>query len=772
MKRIQSFLIVTMVAALSVLAPAALVAQDARQTVGLVLSGGGAKGIAHIGVIQALEDNDIPIDYITGTSMGTIVGALYAMGYTPDEMMQLILSPGFASWSTGKISPSLSYYFAKEEPSPALFSLPLGKKSAVAGDSVPASLISPLPMNFAFMELFSAYTAACGGDFNRLFVPFRCVASNMTKKQRHVFSGGSLGDAVRSSMSFPIVFQPVNIDGDLYYDGGIYDNFPVDVMRRDFAPGIMIGVDVSTKEVGPQTTLMDQIENLVIQGGSYELPADEGIKIRLDLNRFGLLDFPAARAIYKVGYDRTIELIDSIKGRVTSRTAPEVRNLRRRVFKSQIPYLRFGSTEVYGASPRQNEYIQYLFRPKSHSDTIGIPQAREAYYRSLSGGNIKDLHPRAVYNDSTGLFDLRLKATMKGPFKGSIGGYITSSSSSFLYLGADYSTMSFRSINCGIRAWLGQSNMAAMVDGRLYLHTPIPSAIGVEAVVSRSKYYESDRMFFDIRQPTFVVQYDYFGRLKLSLATGRHGKVDIGAGFGALRSSFYAANRLESYEEGKLYSRYRLGQVFARFTSSTLDAQNFPTSGYDYNICAMGLTGINNTLITHEVNVKTVPTWAQLEICTRNYPSLGAHFALGVETDILLSTRKLLPSYSASICNAPGFAPTPAASNAFRPAFHANSFAAAGLVPVWKVNSSLSARIGAYAFMPMREIRLDPTRPRWPKYGKWFARAEAFCEADITYALPFGAAITGYANYSTSPGDHWNVGLSLGIHILPPRFLR
>lgn len=388
-------------------------ADDARQSVGLVLSGGGAKGIAHIGVIQALEDNDIPIDYITGTSMGTIVGGLYACGFTPQEMLDLILSRGFSYWSTGKIDPDLRYYFTDGDATPAMFSVPIGRQPTAA-DSVPASLISPLPMSFAFMELFSPYTAQCGSDFNRLFVPFHCVASDVAAKRKQVFRSGRLGDAIRASMSFPIVFQPTTIDGRLYYDGGIYDNFPVDVMREDFAPSIMIGVDVSTKAKGPQTTLMDQIENLVIQGGSYELPAEEGIKLRLDLNEFGLLDFPAARRIYKVGYDYAMSMMDSIKTRVKSRTPKATRELRRSVFKSQTPYLRFDEVNVYGASPKQNEYIEYLFRPASGEDTIGVTRARDAYYRALSAGKLRELYPQASYNDSTGLFDLSLKATPKG----------------------------------------------------------------------------------------------------------------------------------------------------------------------------------------------------------------------------------------------------------------------------------------------------------------------------------------------------------------------
>lgn len=751
MCRIQLFLITMLMA----LAPA-VQAQEPRQSVGLVLSGGGAKGIAHIGVIQALEDNDIPIDYITGTSMGSIVGGLYAMGYTPDEMIDLILSRGFSYWSTGKIDPNLTYYFNREPQSPSMFSFPLGKKSAAA-DSVPASIISPQPMGFAFMELFSAYTAQCGGDFDRLFVPFRCVASDPAAKRKHVFGSGQLGDAIRASMSFPIIFQPISIGGTLYYDGGIYDNFPVDVMRDTFAPSIMIGVDVSTESIGPQTTLMDQIENLVIQDGDYNLPANEGIKLKIDLNEFSLLDFPAARRIYQVGYDHAVAMMDSIKSRVVSRTPKATRQLERRAFKSQTPYLRFDRVEVSGASPRQNEYIKYLFRPRSGEDTIGTDRAREAYYRAISSGKLRELYPQAIYNDSTGLFTMTLKAAVKSRFRGSLGGYITSSTSNFLYISADYSTLSFRSLNAGISAWIGQSMMAGVATGRIYLHTPLSSAIGLEAVVSRERYYENEHMFFEANEPTFIVNHEYFGRAFWSFATGRLGKVDIGAGYGALRSSYYRNNRLSSYEQGRLHTSLNLGEVFARYTSSTLDSPNFPTSGHSYMAAAMGVMGSGQK-------------WLQGEIKTRNYPSLSEHFSLGVETDFMLSTRKLLETYSSSITMAPAFIPTPSANNAFHPALRANSFLAAGLVPVYKLNASLSARIGGYAFVPLRKIMEGPTENS-AAYGRWFSDPEFFGEAAVTYSFPF-ASLSGYLNYTTIPGAKWSVGLSFGVYILPPKFLR
>ncbi len=160
------------------------------QTVGLVLSGGGAKGIAHIGIIKALEENNIPIDYVTGTSMGAIVGSLYAMGYSPDEMIDLILSEDFAKWSRGIVDERYVYYFKKPDPTPEMvtFNIALRDSAKLSSQFLPNSLIDPLPMNYAFLSLFSPYTAQCDGDFNKLFIPFRAIASDVYHKRELILS--------------------------------------------------------------------------------------------------------------------------------------------------------------------------------------------------------------------------------------------------------------------------------------------------------------------------------------------------------------------------------------------------------------------------------------------------------------------------------------------------------------------------------------------------------------------------------------------------------
>ncbi|MBJ2160904.1 MAG: patatin-like phospholipase family protein [Muribaculaceae bacterium] len=751
--------------------PALLKAQ-AHQSVGLVLSGGGAKGIAHIGLIQALEDNDIPIDYITGTSMGAIVGGLYACGYTPAEMMELINSDYFGYLSSGKADPAFTYYFSKGSPSPQMFAMSVGGRDSTARSKIfnPQSLISPMPMSFGFMQIFSAYGAQCGGNFDRLFVPFRCVASDVAQKRKKVMGAGDLGESIRASMSFPLIFQATEIDGQVLYDGGIYDNFPVGVMQTEFAPSVIIGSDVSAPSDGPANSYFQQLDLLVSRAQSYEVPPETGIKVRIDVSNFGLLDWDRADAIYRAGYSRGIEMMDSIKARIPTRADSTARRLRRAVFKSGTPALRFDSVNVEGATKRQNEYIKYLFHPAKGTDTIGIDRARLAFYRALSSGKMSYLRPRAhVNNDSAGLFTLDLKALVKSNFSVGAGAYITSSNNSYLYLRGGYSSLSFSSVSTDIEAWIGQSYMAGALTGRLDIASTLPSALVLKAVASRRKYYEDEELFFRDNEPAFVTAHEYFAKLAWAMAAGRSGCVDIGLGGGKLRNTFYSPGHEGGYREGRHHVDFALGQAYAAYRSSTLDNINYPLSGSSLNAsfaAVLGKATCGQAGADGRGTDKHM-AWLQLDAHWRNYISLGRHWVLGTEARALLSNRPLPGSYEASVSSAPAYSPTPASTNTFNPAFRANSFLAATVVPVYKFNSSLSARFSASVFAPLRGIREGDGGTA--RFGRCFDSTEFFGELNLVYALPFGN-IAGYCNYSSSPGK-FHGGISFGIYLPAPSFL-
>lgn len=760
-----------------VLALLSLTIAQAEQSVGLVLSGGGAKGIAHIGVIQALEENDIPIDYVAGTSMGAIVGGLYAAGYSPQEMMALIESKGFGYWSTGVIDPSLVYYYAKPESTPALasFNLDLKKDSTKVNSILPSSLINPLPMNFAFMELFSAYTAQCGGDFNRLFVPFRCVASDVYHKHKIVCRSGRLGDAIRASMTFPVVFHPIEMNGIPVYDGGIYDNFPVDVMREEFAPDIMIGVDVSTSNDKPHSNdIVVQLENMIIQNNNTELPAEDGIKLHVNCEKYNLLDFQQAKAIYRLGYDHAMSMMDSIKGRVANRMPQEARKLRRAVFKSKTPYLTFDSVSVEGANASQNHMLKYFFT-KGRCDTFGIEQARDVYYRMITPGKLSNLMPRADYDEKTGLFDLRLKATVKNNFKLGIGGYVSSSTNSMLFVSAGYGTLSFNSLNADANAWIGQSYMAGVVNAKMAMRTSWPSQIVLQGVVSRQKMYDSDRAFYE-DATTSATSSEAFARFKYIVGLGRGALIDFSVGYGRLSNRFYSDLEVIARERDR--STDNVGQLRLHYEHNTLDDMIYPSSGLNVKATAIGVCGYHCYYPMNDQAQKEKTQndyWALLSASVKKYWPIGRDFALGVNASVVASSRKLLKNYGETVISLPVFNPTVSTYNRFNSAFRAPQYLSVGVSPIVKIGSAVQLRGEAYCFMPWRKVManvdMDNDIYHTPCYGRWFRDPEFYGEVAAVMKLPF-ANLSAYANYATTPGGKWNVGISFGLFFLAPQFMQ
>ncbi len=492
------------------------------------------------------------------------------------------------------------------------------------------------------------------------------------------------------------------------------------------------------------------------------------MRVHVDLSDFGLLDFPQARAIYRRGYERTIAAMDSIKERIHSRTTPQATALRRNLFKSHTPFLRFDSVDISGGTRGQRSYLRYLFSPATNTDTLGISRTRLSYYRALSSEKFGILHPEAVYNDSTGLFRLDLQTQVKSRFSAGFGAYITSTNNSFLYLCADYRSLSFSSINTYLEAWIGQSYMAGVLRGNILLHSRLPAAFFFEGVAWRRRYPRNDRLFFRDEGPASVVCHQYFGKTGFSTAAGRTGAFDVGVGFGHIYNSFYDIDGKGDISADRSNISLNLGQAYAEYRTSTLDNVNYPVSGTAIQAKAAAVGG--HTHYRNPGNSTSDPSthwWLEAGASYRNYIRPLRHWALGIEAFGNYSSRPLMNSYNAALSFASCFTPTPSADCNFHAGFRANSYLAAGIVPLWNPREGFSLRFNAYVFAPMRTIL--PSPDHGAMYGPWFDRAEFFGELAANYRLPF-ANVSGYANYDSS-SRKFNFGLSLGLYITAPSFL-
>ena len=744
------------------------------QKVGLVLSGGGAKGMTHIGIIRALEENNIPIDYITGTSMGAIIGSLYAMGYSPDDMEALLRSEDFKRWYSGQVEPKYGYYFKQNRPTPEFFNIRFSFKDSlhIKPQILPTSMVNPIQMNLVFVELFARATAACNGDFNRLFVPFRCIASDVYNKRPLIMRKGDLGDAVRASMSFPFVFKPIEIDSVLAYDGGIYNNFPTDIMREDFRPGVIIGSVVAANPSKPkENDLMSQLENMIMQKTDYTLPDSLGIIMTFKYDDVSLLDFDRLQELHDIGYNRTISLMDSIKGRIHRRVNAENVRLRRLVYRSNLPQFRFRDIYIEGANPQQQAYIKKEFHDEDH-EVFTYEDLKRGYFRLLSDNMISEIIPHAVYDTESDLYSLHLKVKMEDNFSVRMGGSVSTTSSNQIYLGLGYQNLNYYSKEITLDGQIGKVYNNAQLMAKIDLPTRIPTSYRLIASLSTFDYYKKDKLFSKNDKPSFNSKDERFVKLMVALPFLANKRAEISIGYGKLQDNYFQSSVINFDKDRSDKSTYNLLGGAIGFYGSTLNARQYATKGYFEKLVAQVFSGkerfIPGNPTETSVTTKDRQSWLQISYMKYAYHTMSPKFTLGWMAEMLYSSKNFSENYTATMLQAADFSPTPHSNLMYNEAFRANQFLAAGVKPIFVLNDMFQFRSEFYGFMPIFPIKKNALNKAY--YGKAFSRFEYMGEISVICQLPFGA-ISAYVNHYSSPKKEWNVGLTLGWQLFNYRFI-
>ena len=744
------------------------------QKVGLVLSGGGAKGMTHIGIIRALEENNIPIDYITGTSMGAIIGSLYAMGYSPDDMEALLRSEDFKRWYSGQVEPEYGYYFKQNRPTPEFFNIRFSFKDSlhIKPQILPTSMVNPIQMNLVFVELFARATAACSGDFNRLFVPFRCIASDVYNKKPLIMRRGDLGDAVRASMSFPFVFKPIEIDSVLAYDGGIYNNFPTDIMREDFKPEVIIGSVVAANPGKPkENDLMSQLENMIMQKTDYTLPDSLGIIMTFKYDDVSLLDFDRLQELHDIGYNRTISLMDSIKGRIHRRVSAENVRLRRLVYRSNLPQFRFRDIYIEGANPQQQAYIKKEFHDEDH-EVFTYEDLKRGYFRLLSDNMISEIIPHAVYDSENDLYSLHLKVKMEDNFSVRMGGSVSTTSSNQIYLGLGYQDLNYYSKEITLDGQIGKVYNNAQLMAKIDLPTRIPTSYRLIASLSTFDYYKKDKLFSKNDKPSFNSKDERFVKLMVALPFLANKRAEISIGYGKLQDNYFQSSVINFDKDRLDRSTYNLLGGAIGFYGSTLNARQYATKGYFEKLVAQVFSGkekfIPGNPTETSVTTKERQSWLQISYMKYAYHTMSPKFTLGWMAEMLYSSKNFSENYTATMLQAADFSPTPHSKLMYNEAFRANQFLAAGIKPIFVFNDMFQFRSEFYGFVPIFPIKKNALNKAY--YGKAFSRFEYIGEISVICQLPFGA-ISAYVNHYSSPKKEWNVGLTLGWQLFNYRFI-
>jgi NTE family protein len=282
-----------------------------RPKIGLVLSGGGAKGFAHIGVLKVLEEAGIKIDYIGGTSMGSIIGGLYASGYNAAQIDSIFKKTNFDELINDYIPRSSKNFYGKKNDELYAIVLPfsnfkVGIPEALSKGMYNYNLLSSLTRNVRHVR-----------DFNKLPTPFLCIGTNIETGEEVLLNKGNLVQAMMASAAFPSLFTPVEIDGNLLVDGGVVNNYPLNEVRK-LGADIIIGVDVqddllNRKNLKNATKILVQITNLQSIEKMKNKIKDTDIYIKPDIRDYGVISFDKGEEIIRKGEEAAFAVYEKIK---------------------------------------------------------------------------------------------------------------------------------------------------------------------------------------------------------------------------------------------------------------------------------------------------------------------------------------------------------------------------------------------------------------------------------------------------------------------------
>lgn len=740
------------------------------QKVGLVLSGGGAKGLAHVGVIKALEENHIPIDYITGTSMGAIIGSLYAAGYSPDEIISIVTASEFQDWAYGKISDKYRYYFKKKEYDASWVDLNF-KFDTVIKPVLPTNIVPPHTMDFAFMEYTGKASAAAGYNFDSLFVPFRCVASDVYSKEPIIFSHGDLGCSVRASMTFPFYFKPITIEGRLLFDGGIYNNFPVDVMTRDFKPDYIIGSKVaSDKTSNMEDDVLVQIENMIMVATNYNLPDSNGILIQSDVRNAGLMDFQRAKELIQYGYEATQARMEEIKKLVPVRKDSLELVLERKAFINKEHPLVFKDIKISGINSLQKKY---LIKNIIHvNDTFTVDYFKKKYFKIIADDQIESIYPKARYNPETGYYDLLLNVVREKRFNARIGGNISSANLNMGFFGAEYKYLRERGYSLYANGYYGRFYSSLLARLKVDYYTRLPFSVQALIAYNRFDYYRSSvESFYEDIRPPYVIQNESYMKFEASIPVKTRSKAMFGVSFADKTDKYYQTIRFLKADTAD-QTNFKFSTTYLSYNGSTLNFPMFPTTGYQtlfqfryvngFEKFNPGSTSIGMPSVTN------YRSWLQTRFTYEQYYKITPFFNASYFFEGNYSNQPFFDNYLSTVIASPVFNPTPHLQTVFIENFRNPIYAAGGVKAILLFSDNFHLRLEGYLFQPYKKIESNEEgKAQW---AKPYIYRYGILSSSLVYQTPFGSiSLTG--GFYDKPEEKFYMVFNMGYLIFNKKAL-
>lgn len=707
------------------------------QSVGVVLSGGGASGMAHIGVLKALEEKNIPVDYIAGSSIGALIGGLYASGLSPDRIDSLFHTELFQLMAEGGVEPYYQYYFKQDLPDASLINLNIELDTSLQ-TSLPTHLRSPALLDIEQMRAFAGATAAAKGDLDSLFIPFRCVASDLTAQRSVVFAQGDLAQVVRASMSYPFYFRPIRVNGNLMMDGGLYNNFPSDVMYDAFLPDIIIGCSVAENAPPPgDDDLLSQLRAMMQERTDYSVKCENGIIIQ-PKTTVSLFDFSAPTETIAQGYAAAMETMPQIEAAIARRVSEEELRSERKAFLDRAPEVRFDRLTVQGVSEKRAGYVQQVIGLRN--DTLDTEEVKERYFRLVADPNIAQVYPQAIQK-ANGLFDLDLTVKRARQLGVSFGGVFSSRPINTGMIGLRYNYFGRRSGHARANFYFGKFYVAGEMRTRLEFPARSPFFIEPSVVLNRWDHFRSFASFFDEVRPSYVVIREIWGGSNVGMALGNKGLLRLDLKYAQIKDDYYQSKAFTALDTADVTEFFHFNGGL-RLERNSLNRKQHPNAGELLRVELRAISGEERTTPgSTQAAGSTVHAehhdWVRAKVTLDKYFLPRGIFRFGLMAEGVYSTQPFFQNYTASVINSPVFHPTPESRTYFIEQFRAPQYAAGGIRTIFALaRRKIDLRLEGYLFQPYKAILR--TEEGLPEEGKELSDRSYLASGSLIYQSPLG----------------------------------
>ncbi|MCB0760892.1 MAG: patatin-like phospholipase family protein [Flavobacteriales bacterium] len=734
-------------------------AQDQR--VGIVLSGGGASGIAHVGFLKALEENNIPIDFIAGTSMGAVIGGLYASGYSVAQIDSIVRSDEYRRMATGELEDELRFYFKSRPDDASMATIKLGGDKIIS-TTLPTNLINPVLFDYNLMEQFSEAAAAAQYDFDSLFVPFRCVASDIVTKEQVVFDRGHLNVAIRASATYPFYLHPIRVDGRLLYDGGLYNNFPSDVIYETFIPDVIIGCTVSENVAPPkEDDLVSQLANMIRTQTNFDLLCDQMVIVepKPDLGTFDFARMPEA---IDDGYAATMEQMTEIRAMIHKFADPEEVEVRRKAFNNKKVPVVIEDVTINGLDRSQRSYVRGILGTKM--DSITIDQLKKPYFRLFSDDKIKSIFPVLMYSRSTNKYRLILDVKREKDLLVSFGGNFSSRPINTGFVGLKYNVFRKNSATLSANSYFGKLYGSVHADVKLDFSAKIPFTVEPGFTQNRWDYFRSLATFFEDVKPSFIVANERFAGLTMRVPTGTKSRLSLYADYAYFFDEYYQTEQFLSVDTvDQTVFESGIGKLV--FERNTLNRKQFANRGDYLMLSVKYVQGMERTIPGSTSAIRDTTSafreWVAAKLSYTNYMLSSRYVTLGFHLEGLASTQPFFQNHIATLIAAPAFQPTLESKTLFVRSYHAHNYAAAGLIGIISPAKNFDIRTEAYAYNAIGQIE---TNAQNQSVYNWTSEPQFIGAATAIYSSPIGP-VSFAVNYIDKRDDPWSFVFNFGYLI-------